>query len=46
VTAADKIGKDLAATLFRSPLQAQRERWGEAAFDAAKAEYYAARLRS
>jgi tetratricopeptide (TPR) repeat protein len=46
VTAADKIGQELAATMFRAPLQAQREHWGEAAFDAAKAEYYATRRRS
>jgi hypothetical protein len=46
VTAGDKIGNDLAATIFRSPLEAQRSRWGGAAFEAAKAEYYAGRQRS
>jgi tetratricopeptide (TPR) repeat protein len=46
VTAADKIGQELAATMFRGPLTSQRERWGEAAFEAVKAEYYAARRRS
>lgn len=43
VTAGDKIGNDLAATMFRAPLEAQRSRWGVAAFDAVKAEYYATR---
>lgn len=46
VTAADRIGQELAATMFRAPLQSQRDRWGEAAFDTVKAEYYATRRRS
>jgi tetratricopeptide (TPR) repeat protein len=46
VTAGDKIGNDLAASMFRAPLEAQRARWGQAEFDAVKADYYARRQRS
>ncbi|MFT3700336.1 MAG: hypothetical protein QM831_44740 [Kofleriaceae bacterium] len=41
VTAADKIGNDLAGTIFREPLRSQKERWGDAEFDRVKATYYA-----
>lgn len=46
VTAGDKIGNDLAGALFRSHVEAQRDRWGVAEFDRVKSEYYAARQRS
>lgn len=46
VTAGDKIGNDLAGGFFRAPLEALRARWGQAEFDAVKADYYARRQRS
>jgi tetratricopeptide (TPR) repeat protein len=46
VTAGDKIGNDLAGSIFRAPLEALRTRWGQAEFDAVKADYYARRQRS
>ena len=46
VTTGDQVGSDAAGQLFRPRLRALRDRWGAEAFDAVKAEYYAARGRS
>jgi len=46
VTAGDKIGNELAASIFRAPLESLRTRWGAVGFDAVKSAYEAARQRS
>ena len=46
VTAGDKIGNELAASMFRAPLANLKTRWGAAGFDAVKSEYETARQRS
>ena len=43
VTAADKIGQELAGAMFRPRLEALRARWGAGEFDRVKDAYYATR---
>jgi hypothetical protein len=43
VTAADKIGQDLAAAMFRPRVEALRASWGATEFERIKDAYYAAR---